>query len=143
MKKKHIEEWITGIIIGLVINIFIVVKVFAAPVTEEEVEMMAKIVELESGNQCLEGRRAVCAVILNRYDSEEFPNTISEVISEPGQFQTYKHIEETDPSWKSDLAVKMELESRSNSEVVFFRTEHYGMGAPAMKIQDHYFSKMK
>lgn len=142
MNRKK-AEFLTGVGIGLLLALAFTVKVVAAPVSEEETEMISRIVELESGNQCLEGRRMVAAVILNRCDHEQFPDTVEEVISEPGQFQTYKHIEETDPSWKSDLAVKMELESRSNSEVVFFRTEHYGMGAPAMRIQDHYFSKIK
>ena len=55
-----------------------------------DVELLAKITYAEAGNQTLEQQLAVAAVILNRVESESFPNTIQEVISQKGQFSSVK-----------------------------------------------------
>lgn len=48
--------------------------------------LLACLVYSESGNQCYEGQLAVANVVLNRVKSPLFPNTISEVIYQKGQF---------------------------------------------------------
>lgn len=52
----------------------------------EEVRMMAAMIQCEAGNQEFEGQVAVGAVIMNRVKSPSYPNTIQEVIMQPGQF---------------------------------------------------------
>ena len=47
---------------------------------------MAAIIYCEAGNQSYEGMVAVGAVVMNRVTSPSFPNTISEVIYQSGQF---------------------------------------------------------
>lgn len=49
-------------------------------------ELLASIIFCEAGNQSFEGQVAVGAVILNRIASGAYPNTIEEVIYQPGQF---------------------------------------------------------
>lgn len=51
--------------------------------------LFAQIVEAEARNQGFEGKQAVAEVILNRVESEHFPNTIKEVLTQPRQFQPY------------------------------------------------------
>ena len=53
-----------------------------------EMALIAQLVQAEAGNQDLKGKRLVADVVLNRVDSEKFPNTIEEVIfqKEPVQF---------------------------------------------------------
>lgn len=58
--------------------------------TSEEKELICRIVWREAGNQCVEGQRAVIEVILNRLLSEQYPNTILEILSQPHQFSTWK-----------------------------------------------------
>jgi len=58
--------------------------------TEEEKIMICQITWCESGNQCTEGQRAVMEVILNRLQSDIWPNTIEEVLSAPRQFTTWR-----------------------------------------------------
>lgn len=51
-----------------------------------EVYLLACIVHSESANQSYEGQLAVANVVLNRVKSPLFPNTISEVVYQRGQF---------------------------------------------------------
>ena len=54
--------------------------------TEEDLKLLACLVHAEAGNQSYEGKLAVANVVLNRVKSGKFPNTIKEVIYQPGQF---------------------------------------------------------
>ena len=47
---------------------------------------MAAIIYCEAGNQSYEGMVAVGAVVMNRVASSSFPNSVSEVIYQSGQF---------------------------------------------------------
>ena len=51
-----------------------------------DLDLMAAIIYCEAGNQSYEGMVAVGAVVMNRVNSSSFPNTISEVIYQSGQF---------------------------------------------------------
>lgn len=55
-------------------------------VTDEDAELMARLVYAEARGESLEGKIAVAAVVLNRVRSSKFPNSIYEVIYQPGQF---------------------------------------------------------
>ena len=52
----------------------------------DSVYWLSRIIYAESGNQPLEGKIAVGNVILNRVADSRFPNTITGVIFQPGQF---------------------------------------------------------
>lgn len=52
-----------------------------------ESELLARIVHAESKGEPYIGQVAVAAVILNRIDSPDFPNTLSGVIYQPGAFE--------------------------------------------------------
>lgn len=140
--KKETKEWITGIVLGLIISLLITVKVIAAPVSEADMELLTKTVQAEAGNQSLIGKRLVARVILNRVDSEVFPDTIEEVLSQDGQFSTFRYLNNVCPTWQDQLAVKMEIESSLNDEVMYFRAGRYGCGKPMFKNGDHYFSSL-
>lgn len=47
---------------------------------EEDLEMLLRIVEAEAGNQDEEGKLLVANVVLNRVESEKFPDTVTEVV---------------------------------------------------------------
>jgi len=47
---------------------------------------LSRVIQRESGNQSLEGQMSVGSVVLNRVNSEHFPNTIRDVIYQPGQY---------------------------------------------------------
>lgn len=54
--------------------------------TSEERELLARLVYAESRGEPFEGQMAVAAVVLNRVRHPSFPNSVREVIYEPGQF---------------------------------------------------------
>lgn len=114
---------------------------------ENEVDLLARLVRAEAGNQSLDGKRAVVDVVLNRVDSSVFPDTISEVIYQPGQFSCVK-----DGNWdkaartvdESDYeAVRLEMEERTDSEIMFFSSGSCANGVYVYSIGDHYFAKLK
>lgn len=55
-------------------------------VSSDVQELLASIIFCEAGNQPYEGQVAVGAVVLNRVASELYPNSVEEVIYQPGQF---------------------------------------------------------
>lgn len=54
--------------------------------TDEEYRMLVLAVYLESGNQSYSCKEAVASVILNRLNSDEFPDTIYSVLLQEDQF---------------------------------------------------------
>lgn len=141
---KGKREFLTGFAIGAAIGLLAFGKIaFGAEISPEDAELIAKTVQLEAGNQSFEGRRLVAATILNRTEHSEFPDDVSDVLSQENQFATYKKLDSAESTWQDKLAVQMEVENRSNDEVLFFRTGHYGTGTPLMKVGDHYFSTIK
>ena len=59
--------------------------------TDEELKLLACLVHAEAGNQSYEGKLAVANVVLNRVKSGKFPDTIKDVIYQPGQFTVVKN----------------------------------------------------
>lgn len=53
---------------------------------DTDLALLAQLIESESGNQSFEGKLAVGTVVMNRVKSDEFPDTIREVIFQKGQF---------------------------------------------------------
>lgn len=107
-------------------------------------DYFAKCVMAEAGNQDETGKRLVADVILNRLDDNRFPDTIEEIINQEGQFEVVEsgRINSVIPTEDIYDIISQELESRFNSEVLYFRTEHYHKFAtPLFQHRDHYFSK--
>ena len=127
-------------------------KYVETPITETELHEMDEMAELEllacctfaeAGNQGYTGMRKVAAVVLNRVNSDQFPDTITEVITQKNQFECVSNgsIYRLGPSEECFDAVRDELKERSDTDILFFRTGHYSdYGTPAYKYGDHYFS---
>lgn len=114
-----------------------------ALIVTEEMRLLMQLVEAEAGNQDLYGRRYVVDVVLNRVDSDQFPNTIEEVIYQPNQFSVVKsgaldlaadHISD-----ETVEAVLLEWERRLNYEIIYFSKGKSKWMTHAFKHQDHWF----
>ena len=115
-------------------------------ISDEDRDLIASTIAAEAENQPLEGKILVAHVILNRVDSEIFPDTVREVISAPGQFTTWHNgqIQKAVPTVEDYEAVKLALRGENQEPVFFFRNQHYhGCGKPYTQVGDHYFSTMK
>ena len=55
-------------------------------ITDDEYQVLLRIVEAEAPEEDIVGRMLVANVILNRVHAKQFPNTITEVVFEKGQF---------------------------------------------------------
>lgn len=110
----------------------------------DSLELLAICVEAEAGNQSLDGKRMVVDVILNRVDSPDWPDNITDVITQPYAFSSYRDggMEAVwEPSEETFQAVRMELESRSWPELCYFTSDGWPeYGTPWKKVGDHYFS---
>lgn len=117
-------------------------------ITEElkfgDMELIAQLVQAEAGNQDLTGKRFVVDVVLNRVDSEIFPNTVESVIFDSGQFSVINNGMFDAAGWNiSDEcyeAVRIEYEQRLNYDILYFsvgRSQY--MNQEAFKYGDHWF----
>lgn len=111
--------------------------------SDEEIELLALVTVAEAEGESEEGKRLVIDTVLNRVDSERFPNTIHDVVYQKNQFTSMwngrtKRCVVTD---EIRQLVISELTQRTNYDVLYFRTKYYhGFGRPIMTVGNHYFS---
>ncbi|MDE7254109.1 MAG: cell wall hydrolase [Acetatifactor sp.] len=98
----------------------------------EDLDILSRIVEAEAGNQDVEGRLLVANVVLNRVDSEKFPNSVKDVVfqEEKGvcQFSPVSNgrIWEVQVSEETDEAVERALEGEDISDgALYFVARKY------------------
>lgn len=112
-------------------------------ITMDDVVLLAKLVLAEAEGEPEMGKRLVIDTVLNRLDSEDFPNTVYDVIYQPYHYS---------PAWDGRIELFSELEdafklvvdeiqNRTNSEVLYFRTDNFHeFGTPMEQVGNHYFS---
>ena len=111
--------------------------------SREDIELIALLTMAEAEGECEEGKRLVIDTVLNRVDSDEFPNTVKDVIYQKNQFTSMWNgrVDKCYVMEEICQLVEEELESRTNSEVVFFHAGKYGKyGTPLFSVENHYFS---
>ena len=93
-----------------------------APVTEAEIELMARVVYAEANTESAAGQQAVAEVILNRRAAGNFADTIEAVIFAPGQFSTAPILHSVTPTQANYAAVLTALygEAILPMDVVYF-----------------------
>ena len=109
----------------------------------EELKYLVACVEAEAEDQTELGKRLVCDTVLNRFDSGNYED-YCEVINKKYQYSCVGdgRIFKAEPTEETYRIVREELENRTNTEVLHFRTKHYHeFGTPLFKEDDHYFSK--
>lgn len=140
-KEKRIRS-IGGMLIAFIIGLILgwlcsLCVVHAYEYTAEEIVQIAKVVQHEAGNQSEVGKRLVADTILNRVESDNFPNTVKEVLNQKGQ---YCNPSEYPPKEMYSI-VAQEIYTRTNNKVLWYRTKQYHTyGVPIVKEGNHYFS---
>lgn len=74
-------------------------------ITEDERELIARVIYLEARGEPAEGQQAVAEVILNRVAADNFPGSVEDVIYQEGQFSTASAIPEAAPGEAQYAAV--------------------------------------
>lgn len=112
-----------------------------------DIELIARVVRAEAGNQDFRGKRLVAAVVLNRVESGAFPNTVYGVIYQQHQFSTATDgalvRAERTVNGEDFEAVELEIRDRSDPRIMYFTAGGYNAsGRPAYKHGGHYFSNL-
>lgn len=113
--------------------------------TDEEKYMLSQIVYLESGNQSDLGQQAVIETIFNRITSSNFPDNLVDVLSQKGQFSTWKSRNRANPTNREFANIDAVLNGNTNifpAKTVFFSREAQNKRVQA-RIQDHVFCNEK
>jgi N-acetylmuramoyl-L-alanine amidase len=111
--------------------------------SQEDIELIALVTMAEAEGECDEGKRLVIDTILNRMDSEYFPDTIHDVIYQPNQFSSMWNGRVERCTVSDDICelVEEELVARTNNDTIFFTAGDYGRyGTPMFQVGNHYFS---
>lgn len=112
-------------------------------ISEEDIALLALLTMAEAEGEPEEGKRLVIDTVLNRVDSPYFPDTINEVIYQPNQFTSMWNGRADRCEVREDICqlVCEELESRTDTEVIFFTSVGYSAyGVPMFQLGGHYFS---
>lgn len=91
-------------------------------VSSYEQELLERLVTAEAQGEPLSGKVGVAEVVLNRVESGDFPNSVSAVINQPGQFDPVRNGSINNGSTgQSEQAVQQALGGSSNvGSAVFF-----------------------
>ena len=117
----------------------------------DEFILLSSIVEAESNRSQTdnEGRIMIAICIINRVNSDRFPNTITEVISQSGQFSTcrrhsdgtyYSVTDRTDLSDQAVIEAVRRIEEGEAPAVLWFNCIGYNYGTPYACVGGNYFS---
>ena len=114
-------------------------------ISAAEMQELKAIVAAEAQTQSMEGREAVVEVIFNRVLSPEYPNTVHGVLSQSGQFATWKL---RNASWvvpdAATAAIEHVIENGRtvlpDTSYVYFDTRGVN-GRKHIKIGEHYFGR--
>ena len=140
-QEKEFEEWVKPHIEGMV-------PVYGRAgidyISLDDFELMGKTVFAEAKTEEFEGQVAVAEVILNRVESENFPDTVEEVIKQDGAFSSWGNgsVEAAPIDDECLEAVQDAVNERIFPDsVVYFREGRFhSFGTPYTVIGHHYFS---
>lgn len=109
-------------------------------ITLEEFELMCRIVMNESGGEPFQTQVAVAETIVNRVNSDKFPNTVMEVLYQPYQ---YSHADNGEITDSVREAVTSALEQHIyDTDMMYFREDYYHEFAEDyFYINNMYFSR--
>lgn len=113
--------------------------------TDEEIDLLAKIIWLESRGESDRGSAGVCIIVINRIMSMEFSDTMLEVLSDDGEFSTWKLLDSAKPTEREyeiiDEVQNGLWDDLLDKNYVYFSTSPRNNNG-TIKIGNHYFCKL-
>lgn len=125
------------------IEVKTMMKSMSIGVSDADIDLLALITMAEAEGESERGKRLVISTILNRMDSEHFPDTIKDVIYQSGAFSSIWNGRIDRCYVRDDIRrlVVEELKDRTDHNVIFFHAGKYSdYGTPMFSEGDHYFS---
>lgn len=109
----------------------------------EEINLIARIGQLECGGESDIGQQAVFEVILNRVADPSYPNTVYGVLSQRRQFTTWKNVNSRKASPSDRIMNNLNIVLNGGSNVLPMNTVYFSRGPQNKRIQarigGHYF----
>ena len=135
---KVMYKTLIGVLLWIIFVLFcFCVGAYGREYTPEEIVLIATVAQSEAGNQTELGRRLVIDCILNRVEAEDFPDSVSGVILQRGQFTSRRLA----PPPEMITWVSEELYFRTDPNVLWFRTKQFSRyGVPIRKEGAHFFT---
>lgn len=122
-------------------------------ISYEDAQRLMKIAYAEAGNQGIDGQLIIMQTVWNRVQSPDFPDSIKEVIEQPGQFQSYKTgmYDRAEPTAETHEALaQFESNKKHDNRVIAFETSANGRSLEkhfdflfTLKDHDFYGQKKK
>lgn len=112
--------------------------------TIEELELLSRVVQLEAGGEIREGKYATTETILNRVISTKYPNTLLGVLSQKGQFGTWKNVASTKATPTVDTYESVFMVVTGQTNVLGFDRTKFNnqpIGTDPIKIDNQYYGK--
>ena len=106
------------------------IREYAIPISTEDQNKLCKLAFAEAGNQDVDGKALVMLVVLNRVESDKFPDSISEVIFARNQFSVttngmYENAPNDDPGCLEALELVMQGYDISQGATYFESVKSY------------------
>ena len=104
-----------------------------ATYTEEDLWYLSRVIQAESGYCEAEMQIGVGSVLLNRVNSDLFPNTIRECVEQPGQYATAGWLSSQEPTEQvMEIAIDL-LENGSQYPANVLYQANYPLGSAVYK----------
>lgn len=115
-------------------------------ITSLERDLLASIIYLEGNGESYECQKAICSVVINRWQNGYWGNTIEDVLFAPGQFTPAQHLYSIEPTELQYQVVDDVIYNGINIPyyVMYFRANYYFSWAiPYTYMDNTYFSYQK
>ena len=107
--------------------------------TEEEIDVLAKILWLEARGEDDIGQQLVVITVLNRMQDGRFGDGLTGVLSAPGQFSTWQSRDSAKPTPREYNNILAVLHGQVDSGIYFARFLYFNNAGNGVKIGGHYF----
>nr|DAY14358.1 MAG TPA: Cell Wall Hydrolase [Caudoviricetes sp.] len=91
---------------------------------DTDIEILARIIYAEAGDQSTLGKEAVGNVVMNRVKSPKYPNSVKEVVFQPKQFKGTLHPNYTKPILAENMEIARDIYNGKEvipDNVLFFK----------------------
>lgn len=112
---------------------------YVIELTNEEIDLMARVVMSEAGGLSMEGKQAVAETIINRVNSDKFPSTVSEVVYQKNQYSTANNGSVTDECYEA-VYTALQYHAFPDSMFYFRDSKYHSFAYPYMQIGNMYFN---
>ena len=103
--------------------------------TEDEIDLLGRLVMLESGGESDLGQQAVIEVIFNRMVDDYFGGSLYDVLSSPGQFTPWKHRNSSRAYPTERVMTNIHRVLNGETNILPFETVYFATSAQNNRIQ--------